>query len=737
MSEGNIGHSRLLARGIATLVTLCAIAFAAPLSASAATFTVNSPADSTDGTCDSSPDCTLREAITAANGSGTADTIAFSVGGTITLTSNLPALLSLDTINGATAPGYAVGAPVVEIDGAGGGVTVGIALGNGAALNAVVVNGVGSGRGVQLNSNNVVTGCFVGTNLAGTAADMNLTGIYVGGAGNTIGGPTIAGRNVISGNFASGVEIASPSPTNLVTGNYIGTNAAGNAAVPNTSDGVLMSANAQIGSAGNPPNVISGNGDDGIVVGGAVTSGVIENNLIGTSASGDAALANAGTGVEVTFGAEVTVGGAAAGAGNVISGNGVYGITLDNATTTIQRNLIGTSDDGTIALGNAGGIFLTGGSDGNVIGSGVDPSLGNTIANSTAAGVVLDPAAASGNDVRGNSIRDNGGQAGWLGIDLADPTQGTITPNDIGDGDTGPNDLQNHPSITRATLLPQSGGVAVSGSLNSQPSATYSIEFYANTSCDDTGAGEGAVFLGSRTVVTDDAGDAPFTAQLPQPPAGDDAISATATNAGGSTSEFSLCVKAAADAPPTAPPQPIVGETVLVTPVSGKVLVRLPGTTEYVPLESLTSVPVGSIIDARRGRVRLTVASGGATQSAEFFSGRFKVTQSTGAKPITDLKLLDHADGCGARASTSGSDAAASKKKKKKKSGQLWGDGKGDYRTTGDNGSATVRGTKWQTVNRCDGTLFVVKRGVVRVRDFRRRKTITLRAGQKYLAKAK
>lgn len=727
----NRGLPRLARTVIACAFLTAAVAVIGPATASAATFTVNSPADTNDALCDVA-DCTLREAIFAANASGVADTIEFLISGTIALTSDLPALLSLDTIDGSTASGYTVGNPTIEIDGSAGGVTLGIALGSNSALNAVVVNGVSSGRGVQLNSNNVVTGCFIGTNLAGTAADMNFTGVYVGGSGNTIGGSTIASRNVISGNFDSGIDIVWASPTNLVVGNYIGTNAAGTGAVANNSDGVRMTANSQIGSTGDPPNVISGNVDDGIVVGSAVTSGIIENNLIGTDASGDGALANAGTGVEVVTGAEVVIGGAAPGAGNVISGNAVAGITLDNATTTIQRNRIGTSDGGGTALGNNVGIFTTGGADNNVIGSGTDPSLGNTIAFSPAGGIKLDPTTGSGNDLRGNSIHGNGGTFGWIGIDIG---ADAITPNDLGDGDSGANDIQNFPLISQATLLPQTNQITVSGTLNAQPSATYAIELYANPACSATGAGEGAIVLGSQAVNTDGAGDAPFTAQLASPPAGNYVISATSTNASGSTSEFSSCVTASS---PTTPPQPVPGEKIVVEPVSGKVLVKLPGTNLYVPLEEVETIPVGSIVDAREGRVKLTTAAKDGTSSAVFYKGRFKVTQSRAGDLLTNLKIINDTNKCSSTSRASiHRGSIAKKKKKKKKKGELWGDGDGNYRTTGDNGSATVRGTNWQTVNRCDGTLFFVKRGKVQVRDFNRKKTITLKQGKKYLAKAK
>ena len=67
---------------------------------------------------------------------------------------------------------------------------------------------------------------------------------------------------------------------------------------------------------------------------------------------------------------------------------------------------------------------------------------------------------------------------------------------------------------------------------------------------------------------------------------------------------------------------------------------------------------------------------------------------------------------------------------------RVWGKGKGSYRTRGNYGSASVRGTWWFTKDLCDGTEFYVREGVLKIRDNTRRRTVTLRAGQHYLAPA-
>ena len=121
---------------------------------------------------------------------------------------------------------------------------------------------------------------------------------------------------------------------------------------------------------------------------------------------------------------------------------------------------------------------------------------------------------------------------------------------------------------------------------------------------------------------------------------------------------------------------------------------------------------MGSIIDATNGRVRLaTAAGGGKTQTAEFYDGIFKVTQTKGKKPITDLTLVGKLAGC-----RRGKRTAAAKKRKGRR---LWGNGKGRFRTQGKRSSALVRGTIWLVEDRCNGTTFTrVRKGVVQVRDF-------------------
>lgn len=172
----------------------------------------------------------------------------------------------------------------------------------------------------------------------------------------------------------------------------------------------------------------------------------------------------------------------------------------------------------------------------------------------------------------------------------------------------------------------------------------------------------------------------------------------------------------------------INGESVAVAPEEGKVYVQRPGQKHPTLLKEGQTIPVGSIVDATQGKVLLTsVNANGEAQSAYFYGGKFLVVQHDGSGLVI-LKLRGEPLACGARAS--GSTATASGKK----GNRLWGSGHGNFRTEGNYGSATVQGTIWFTEDRCNGTFFKVKRGVVSVRDFGKGKTISLPAGKTYLA---
>src|ERR1039458_3984585 len=344
-------------------------------------------------------------------------------------------------------------------------------------------------------TNNTIAGCWLGLDATGSNAAPNAyQGIYLiqGASRNFIGGTNALARNVISGNAQYGVYISDSNTVgNVVLGNYISTDAGGSNAVPNGKSGVILGGGTSgnlIGStnaagrnilSGNPEygiylsntssnviagnsmggpgagarNIISGNTQYGVILIGA-SSNAIQGNCIGPDSSGQTAPANDNSygGIGVWGGAANNLfGGSSPGAGNVISGNNSYGIFLEDPGTSgniIQGNIIGADVTGTNALGNSyAGIALWGGATNNSIG-GIGAGAGNMIAFNGYAGVNIYDAPTTNNSIRGNSIFSNSG----LGIDLvgAGDVYPFYTPNDMGDADIGPNNLQNFPVLTNA-----------------------------------------------------------------------------------------------------------------------------------------------------------------------------------------------------------------------------------------------------------------------------------------------
>jgi hypothetical protein len=185
-------------------------------------------------------------------------------------------------------------------------------------------------------------------------------------------------------------------------------------------------------------------------------------------------------------------------------------------------------------------------------------------------------------------------------------------------------------------------------------------------------------------------------------------------------------------APLAAEAVPQLGRSVNITETTGNVLVRVPGATTAVPLVGVASVPVGAVLDTRKGTIKLETAMPGAhTQTGTFHGGVFAVRQSVTGGGMTELVLRGPKPTCRA----AGAQAAATSARRPPRT--LWGsDHGGRFRTRGSNAVATVRGTSWVMVDRCDGTYTRVKTGSVRVRELRSGHTIVLRAGQSHLARA-
>ena len=194
------------------------------------------------------------------------------------------------------------------------------------------------------------------------------------------------------------------------------------------------------------------------------------------------------------------------------------------------------------------------------------------------------------------------------------------------------------------------------------------------------------------------------------------------------------------------PERPVLGESVTVDVLKGEVFIKLPAGSaarasqkggEFVPLTEARSIPVRSILDTRNGTVALRAArnSAGKTQSGQFSAGVFQVLQSRkpAAKGLTTLRMKGSAAAFKRCGSGEGSANASLSRRAIRR---LRARARGRYRTSGRYSAATVRGTVWTQTDSCAGTLTSVKRGKVAVRDFRRKKTVVVTAGKRYLARS-
>jgi IPT/TIG domain-containing protein len=186
-----------------------------------------------------------------------------------------------------------------------------------------------------------------------------------------------------------------------------------------------------------------------------------------------------------------------------------------------------------------------------------------------------------------------------------------------------------------------------------------------------------------------------------------------------------------------APPPPKFGVSGNVAPVSGTVLVRLPGTSIFVPLTTIRQIPFGTIINATNGRVTVTTrAPNGAIQTITYSQGEFKLTQDRNGFVVATLVGGSFA-GCPTAAERSHiARASAAKAKSKHVVRKLWSEGHGRYSTKGNYAAGAVLGTRWLTEDLCEGTLIRVVTDRVAVTNLVNHHHLTVKAGHSYLAKA-
>jgi len=429
-----------------------------------------------------------------------------------------------------------------------------------------VIGGTNAGAGNAISGNaqhgirlsggvgTLVQGNFIGTDFSGRLARGNLSdGVRVECASNFIGLDMLVCRNVVSGNTRSGVSLfGTAASNNVVSGNFIGTDATGLFGLPNLTGITITNASrnsigttASFGGnliSGNRSNVIGGvlNGGSGVDVLGNATANHFYGNFIGCDVNGVSAIPNSNPGIFLIGAGGNFIGGSELGAGNIISGNQNVGVEISDPGANgnvVLGNFIGTRADGTSPLGNSWhGVDMEVSASGNIIG-GLAPGEGNRIGYAQTGGydgVRVGALAGSpyclNNVIRGNTIFSNA----ELAIDLGG---GNVTANDLNDGDTGANGLQNFPVLTSATGRYIT---TVTGTLNSKANSAFTLDFYGG----NDGVGQGGRYLGSLAVNT--AGNnATFTVKFTNAVSAGNFISATATDGSGNTSEYSASIPVA------------------------------------------------------------------------------------------------------------------------------------------------------------------------------------------------
>ncbi len=416
----------------------------------------------------------LRNAITQAMASA-GNTVTFNISGagvhTIHLTTvdpiytytALPLILNSVTIDGTTQPGYAGngGSPLIQIDGSMIPSTYGtfidglyITAGNSTVKGLDITGFTGTAIVLDTGGGNTIENNYIGTDPTGTTAAGSQGGglaIYSSPSNHVV-------QNVVSGNCfngssptgSAGVYVANAGANgNVFTGNFIGTNSTGTAALGNGGVGLYVAGgaqNTQIGANGDgvndaaERNIISGNSYNGVVIqgtsSGANTTGtIVAGNYIGVNAAATAALPNGSDGVYIFNGAQnnrIGVNGSdvdAAAEGNLISGNTGVGVTLSDSGTNsniVAGNLIGTDASGAAALPNYyGGIDILGGAQSNRIGfDGTSSAAVATVERNVVsgngsipgeAGIYIAGAGTNSNVIAGNYVGANAAGTGGLG----------------------------------------------------------------------------------------------------------------------------------------------------------------------------------------------------------------------------------------------------------------------------------------------------------------------------------
>ena len=540
MRQGEI--RRLWWGGVVALAALF------PATTHAATFTVSSDEDEGVGT--------LRQALLDANATPGADTIAFSLPGTsihlLAPLTPLPTITEAVVIDGTTQPGF-TSRPIIELSGeeailtstdglvftASGGTVRGITLRQW-GQSGIVFQGVNSGR---------VEGCYIGTDFTGTAIRGNTTGVLIQASQNV----TMT-NCLVSGGNGVGIQLEGDVTGSVISGCFIGTDST--SLLTNGNQTGVSWNEAQGGTLRN--SLVTGNFADAIDIIQS-SNAVIEDSGIGTNAFYDA-LGNGENGIVLRNSSDITLRRLS------VYGSALGGIVFSGAQT--QNNQLTGCD----LFLNGVGAALKSGAHHNTLG-GIASTEGNTFEGNVTEGIWISPTASSGNTISYNQILNNSGsgiavyasnqllrrnqisQNGLDGVYVGKengfpyPTsvairENTFSQNDdlairlVGQRQTGQGANLLQPAPVLRSVIVRNNQTEVYGTLQGLPSRTYTVEFFATDSPDPSGYGEGDIYLGSLTVVTNAQGSALlYRASLPLTTLGQ-FVCATATDSTGNTSEL-------------------------------------------------------------------------------------------------------------------------------------------------------------------------------------------------------
>lgn len=429
-------------------------------------------------------------------------------------------------------------------------------------------------------------------------------------------------RGLAIGSFGGSAIRLETNGGNAITGCYLGIQPAGSS-LPNTRGVDVLSNNNTIGgTTAASRNVIAANYAAGIAVTSA-SGNVIRGNYIGVAGNGTTAAAN-NSGIILDNASTTTIGGTVSGARNVIAANALGNIIVRGAGSTgtvVQGNFIGTDVSGAVPLGCSNGVEIDDYANGATIG-GTAAGASNTIALCAVAGIAVPSGTRA--TIRGNSMFGDA-----FPIDLGSDGR---TANDSDDIDGGPNGLQNFPVITGASI--GGGSISVSGTLDSLPNATYTIDFYTARGCPVITRPAPRDSIGSATVSTNSAGTATFSTSFSTAltPLQVQTLTAIATDSLGNSSEVADAVTVSKAAPTIASFTPTSGAAGSSVTINGtgftcSTLVSFVGqATAILAVESDTRI-VATVPDgAMTGPISVNTPHGNVTSTGTF-------TVSSGSPP--------------------------------------------------------------------------------------------------------